>query len=69
MSIILTEIDILIEDSTPCITSLRSRVDAIQRLEPPKTPKECKKFLWTCKLFVHVSEESAEKVNSYLQLD
>ena len=35
---------LLIEYSTPCITPLRSRVDAIQRLEPPKTPKECKKF-------------------------
>ena len=35
---------LLIKDNTPCITPLRSRVDAIQRLEPPKTPKECKKF-------------------------
>ena len=35
---------LLIKDNTPCITPLRSRVGAIQRLEPPKTPKECKKF-------------------------
>ena len=35
---------LLIKDNTPCITPLRSRVDAMQRLEPPKTPKECKKF-------------------------
>ena len=35
---------ILIKENTPCITLLRSRVYAIQRLEPPKTPKECKKF-------------------------
>ena len=35
---------LLIKDNIPCITPLRSRVDAIQRLEPPKTPKECKKF-------------------------
>ena len=33
---------LLIKVNTPCITPLRSRVDAIQRLEPPKTPKECK---------------------------
>ena len=33
-----------IKDNTSCITSLRSRVDAIQRLEPPKIPKDCKKF-------------------------
>ena len=35
---------LLIKENTPCITPLRSRVDAIQRLEPPMTPKECKKF-------------------------
>ena len=34
---------LLIKENTPCITLLRSRVDAIQRLEPPKTPIECKK--------------------------
>ena len=49
MSIISTEIDImgqtlLTEDNTPCITPLRSRVDAIQRLQQPWTPKECKTF-------------------------
>ena len=35
---------LLIKDNTPCITSLRSRVDAIQGLEPSKTSKERKKF-------------------------
>ena len=35
---------LLIKDNAPCITTLRSRVDVIQRLDPPKTPKECKKF-------------------------
>ena len=35
---------LLIKDKTPCLIPLRSRVDAIQRLEPTKTPKECKKF-------------------------
>ena len=33
-----------IKENTPYITHLRSRMDAIQRLEPPKTPKECMKF-------------------------
>ena len=46
MSIILTEIDIHGSDlndkgNTSCITPLRSRVDVLQRLEPPRTPKEC----------------------------
>ena len=49
MSIILTKLTymgqiLLIKENTPYITPLRSRVDAIQRLVPPKTPKECKKF-------------------------
>ena len=35
---------LLIKDNTPCITPLRSRVDALQRIEPSKTPKECEKF-------------------------
>ena len=35
---------LLIKENRSCIIPLRSRVDAIQRLEPPKTPKECKKF-------------------------
>ena len=35
---------LLIKDNTPCITPLGSRVDALQRLEPPKIPKEYKKF-------------------------
>ena len=35
---------LLIQDKIPCSTPLRSRVDAIQRLEPPKSHKECKKL-------------------------
>ena len=35
---------LLIKENMPCITPLRSRADAMQRLEPPKTTKGCKKF-------------------------
>ena len=35
---------LLIKENTPCIIPLRSRADALQRLEPPKTPKVYKKF-------------------------
>ena len=35
---------LLIKDDIPSITHLGSRVDAIQKLEPPKTPEECKMF-------------------------
>ena len=59
---------LLIKEIIPCITPLRSRVDTIQRFEPPKTPKECKKFCGH-KLFVHVPVGSSEEVNSYLEPD
>ena len=42
----------MIKDNTPCSIPLRSRVDVTQRLEPPKTPKEYKKF---CGLINYVS--------------
>ena len=35
---------LLIKENTPCSTPLRSRVDAVQRLEPPTTPNKCKTF-------------------------
>ena len=36
---------LLIKENTPCIRPLRFRVDAVQRLEPSKAPKECKNYL------------------------
>ena len=49
MSIIQTEIDIHGSDTVDqkqhtLLYTSEVRVDAIQRLGPPKTPKECKKF-------------------------
>ena len=35
---------ILIENKKVCMKPLRSRVEAIQRLQPPKTPKGCRSF-------------------------
>ena len=43
---------LLRKENTPCLRPLRSRVDAIQRLEPHRTPKECKKF---CGLIKYLS--------------
>ena len=34
----------LIRDGRACITPLRLHVDAVLRFEPPKTPRECKRF-------------------------
>ena len=35
---------LLIEDNMPKITPLKTRIDAIMKLDPPKTPKNCKQF-------------------------
>ena len=35
---------ILIENKKVCVKPLRSRLEAIQKLQPPKTPKGCRSF-------------------------
>ena len=35
---------LLIEDNMPKITPLKTRIDAIMKLDPPKIPKNCKQF-------------------------
>ena len=36
--------EIFIENKKVCVQPLRSRLEAIQRLQPPKTPKGCRSF-------------------------
>ena len=36
--------EIFIENKKVCVTPLRNRLEAIQRLQPPKTPKGCRSF-------------------------
>ena len=36
--------EIFIKNKKVCVKSLRSRLEAIQRLQPPKTPKGCRSF-------------------------
>ena len=35
---------IFIENKKVCVQPLRNRLEAIQRLQPPKTPKGCRSF-------------------------
>ena len=37
--------EIFIENKTVCVKPLRSRLEAIQKLQPPKTPKGCRSFV------------------------
>ena len=43
-SIQYTRNEIFIENKKVCVKPLRSRLEAIQKLQPPKTPKECRSF-------------------------
>ena len=36
--------EIFIENKKVCVQLLRSRLEAIQKLQPPKTPKGCRSF-------------------------
>ena len=36
--------EIFIENKKVCMKPLRNRLEAIQKLQPPKTPKGCKSF-------------------------
>ena len=36
--------EIFIENKKVCVQPLRSRLEAIQKLQPPKTPKGCRIF-------------------------
>ena len=36
--------EIFIESKRVCVKPLRSRLEAIQKMQPPKTPKECRSF-------------------------
>ena len=36
--------EIFVENKKVCVKPLRSRLEAIQKLQPPKTPKGCRSF-------------------------
>ena len=36
--------EIFIENKKVCVKLLRNRLEAIQKLQPPKTPKGCRRF-------------------------
>ena len=46
--------EIFIENKKVCVKPLRSRLEAIQRLQPPKTPKGCRSFAGVVKFPQHV---------------
>ena len=53
--------EIFIENKKVCVKPLRSRLEAIQKLQPPQTPKECRNFAGV----VNFSVCLAQSCNSY----
>ena len=53
---------IMIRDGIPMITPMKSRVEAILKLEPPKTPKGCKQFCGMVNFLSMFLEKLQEKL-------
>ena len=43
--------EIFIENKKVCVKPLRNRLEAIQKLQPPKTPKGCRSFVGVVNFF------------------
>ena len=56
----------LIEDGIPKIKPLKTRVDAILKLDPPKDVKACRSFCGMVKLPINIPQKFANKTYSYL---
>ena len=52
--------------STISITPLQSRIEAIQKLQPPTNVKGCKKLLWSSQLPQHLLQTFAEVAETHI---
>ena len=50
---------------TMTVTPLRSKTKAINKIPTPKTPKQCKSFLWCSELFVIVLPRFTDIVKTH----
>ena len=55
-----------INGSTISITPLQSRIEAIQKLQPPTNVKGCKKLLWSSQLPQHFLQTFAEVAETHI---
>ena len=55
-----------INGSTISITPLQSRIEAIQKLQPPTNVKGCKKLLWSSQLPQHLLQTFAEVAETHI---
>ena len=57
---------IFIENKKECVKPLRNRLEAIQKLQPPKTPKGCRSFCRGSKFPQHVLPRTAKSPQTYV---
>ena len=60
---------VTIIDNIPHITPVKSRVEAIVKLDSPKSPKNCKQFLWNGELLINVFEGLTDQIDSNISPD
>ena len=58
--------EIFIENKKVCVKPLRSRLEAIQRLQPPKTPKVCRSFAGVVNFLSMFCPELQNFLNQYM---
>ena len=60
---------VTIIDNIPHITPVKSRVEAIVKLDPPKSPKNCKQFCGNGELLINVFERLTDQIDSNISPD
>ena len=58
--------EIFIENKKVCVKPLRSRLEAIQKLQPPKTPKGCRSFAGVVNFLSMFCQESQKPLKPYM---
>ena len=56
--------EIFIQNKRVCVQPLRSRLEAIQKLQPPTTVKGCRSFVGDGKFFKHVLPRAMEIIKT-----
>ena len=58
--------EIFIENKKVCVKPLRNRLEAIQILQPPKTPKGCRSFVGVVNFLSMFAQSYKNDLNPYM---
>ena len=58
--------EIFIENKKVTVKPLRNRLEAIQKLQPPKTPKGCRSFAGVVEFPQHVLSRATKTPQTYI---